>query len=400
MIDFDTYTKLENEWYNQKQPLVETGKYKEAISITENYLERLSGDYGQEWSGKLGKQLLTSLINISHKIKDYDYALQKCVELSKIDFNKILGHDGGWAEFYLGATYYELGNMEKAKEYLLIAKKKSGGRCMSLLGTDKYKQFLKSCEPSKEQVKMQKAFDKLSKLFKDEEITEDIDLFIKNMVKSGFFSEEDMLIGLRNFVEYNYEDCSSKLKSKQLPSILSLYNEVYSNKKEPVNFRKLDAAFHQLAQNGFVVQHAIGNTDDEGFEECKDEAMHHDREAWKSFTITEARRIKQFLGLPEHAGLEGLAKALQLRFYANINNDEIILGKDNKTLVYRTLECHVQTARKRKQMEYHPCKSVGIIEYSGFAKTIDERITCECLSCYPDITDNSCCCAWQFTLNE
>ena len=34
-----------------------------------------------------------------------------------------------------------------------------------------------------------------------------------------------------------------------------------------------------------------------------DEAMHHDREAWKSFTITEARRIKQFLGLPEHAGL-------------------------------------------------------------------------------------------------
>ena len=93
-------------------------------------------------------------------------------------------------------------------------------------------------------------------------------------------------------------------------------------------------------------------------------------------------------------------KALQLRFYANINNDEIILGKDNKTLVYRTLECHVQTARKRKQMEYHPCKSVGIIEYSGFAKTIDERITCECLSCYPDITDNSCCCAWQFTLNE
>lgn len=273
MIDFDTYTELENEWYNQKQPLVEAGKYEEAISITEHYLEKLSGDYGQEWSGKLGRQLLISLINISHKIKDYDYALQKCVELSKIDFNKISGHDGGWAEFYLGATYYELGNMEKAKEYLLIAKKKSGGRCMELLGTDKYKLFLKSIEPSKEQVRMQKAFDKLSKLFKDEEIAEDIDLFVKNMVKSGFFSEEDMLVGLRNYVEYNYEDYTSKLKSKQLPSLLSLYNEIYSNKSEPVNFRKLDAAFNQLAQNGFVAQHAIGNTDDEGFEECKDEAI-------------------------------------------------------------------------------------------------------------------------------
>lgn len=82
-----------------------------------------------------------------------------------------------------------------------------------------------------------------------------------------------MLVGLRNYVEYNYEDYTSKLKSKQLPSLLSLYNEIYSNKNEPVNFRKLDAAFNQLAQNGFVAQHAIGNTDDEGFEECKDEAI-------------------------------------------------------------------------------------------------------------------------------
>lgn len=131
-----------------------------------------------------------------------------------------------------------------------------------------------------------------------------------------------------------------------------------------------------------------------------DEAIHHDREAWRSFTVIEAKRIKQFLGLPERAGLEGLAQALQLRFYANINEDEIILEKDGNTLTYRTLDCRVQTARKRKQMEYHPCKSVGIIEYAGFAKAIDERITCECLSCYPDITDPTCCCAWRFTLNE
>ncbi len=131
-----------------------------------------------------------------------------------------------------------------------------------------------------------------------------------------------------------------------------------------------------------------------------DEAIYHDEEAWKSFTVIEAKRIKQFLGLPQHAGLEGLAKALKLRFYANINEDEIILSPDGKTLIYRTLECRVQAARERKQMGYYPCKSVGIIEYSGFAKTIDERITCKCLSCYPAITDNSCCCAWEFSLEE
>ena len=36
-----------------------------------------------------------------------------------------------------------------------------------------------------------------------------------------------------------------------------------------------------------------------------EEAMYHDVEAWKRFTVTEARRIKKFLGLPERPGLEG-----------------------------------------------------------------------------------------------
>ena len=54
-----------------------------------------------------------------------------------------------------------------------------------------------------------------------------------------------------------------------------------------------------------------------------EEAMYHDVEIWKKFTVVEALKLKNFLHLPEHAGLEGLAKALSLRFYANINDDEI-----------------------------------------------------------------------------
>ena len=129
-----------------------------------------------------------------------------------------------------------------------------------------------------------------------------------------------------------------------------------------------------------------------------DEAMEHDANAWARFTVIEAKKIKAFLGLPERAGLEGLSKALRLRFYANINEDEIIL--EGNTLTYRTLECRVQTARKRKGMPFHPCKPVGVIEYSGFAKTIDDRISCECVSCFPEVTDSGCACAWRFTLRE
>ena len=87
-----------------------------------------------------------------------------------------------------------------------------------------------------------------------------------------------------------------------------------------------------------------------------DEAMYHDAEAWRRFTVIEAKRIKAFLGLPERAGLEGLARALQFRFYANLNEADIIVDEDGKTLVYRTRECRVQRARERKGMPFHPCK--------------------------------------------
>ena len=149
-----------------------------------------------------------------------------------------------------------------------------------------------------------------------------------------------------------------------------------------------------------------------------DEAMFHDVEIWKRFTVTEARRIKAFLHLEEHPGLEGLATALRLRFYGSINEDSVELIYDDpenadgpsaskntnapkaSRLVYTMVDCRVQTARAKKGMEFHPCKPVGEVEYSGFAKEIDDRIVCCCLSCYPDITDTGCCCKWEFTYRD
>lgn len=127
------------------------------------------------------------------------------------------------------------------------------------------------------------------------------------------------------------------------------------------------------------------------------EAMEHDANAWRRFTVIEAKRIKQFLNLPEQAGLEGLAQALRFRLYAPLNEDQIEI--EANTLIYRVLDCRVQTARSRKGMPFHPCKPVGIIEYDGFAKTIDPRISVSCTSCCPDITDAGCACAWVFTLH-
>ena len=131
-----------------------------------------------------------------------------------------------------------------------------------------------------------------------------------------------------------------------------------------------------------------------------DGAMDCDKEIWRSFTVTEAKRIKEFLGLPDRAGLEGLEQAMRLRLYANLNDESYDIG--GNTMVYRTLNCRVQRARSRKGMEWHPCKAIGEIEYAQFAKVIDDRISCRCISCYPDITEDERegCCAWEFTLEE
>ena len=79
-----------------------------------------------------------------------------------------------------------------------------------------------------------------------------------------------------------------------------------------------------------------------------DEAMYHDQEAWKRFSPVEARRIKKFLGLGEHPGLEGLAKALPLHIVDRANTCEVI--KEEGRVVNRVIDCRVQSARSRKGM--------------------------------------------------
>ena len=128
-----------------------------------------------------------------------------------------------------------------------------------------------------------------------------------------------------------------------------------------------------------------------------EEAMYHDVEAWRRFAVIEARRIREFLHLPDHPGLEGLAKALLLRLDDRCNQTDLRWQSDG-SLVYRNVTCRVQNARARKGMPYHPCKHVGVVEYGVFAKAIDDRIRCRCVSCYPDITDESCACAWEFSI--
>jgi uncharacterized protein DUF6125 len=129
-----------------------------------------------------------------------------------------------------------------------------------------------------------------------------------------------------------------------------------------------------------------------------EKAIELDTEAWEKFTVIEAKRIMKRHKIPENSGLEGLKKALGFRLYAFLNVQDIRNETEN-SFEFMMVDCRVQSARKRKGMDLFPCKSVGIVEYTGFAKTIDPRIKTECLQCPPDAeSGKEFYCGWRFSI--
>ena len=128
-----------------------------------------------------------------------------------------------------------------------------------------------------------------------------------------------------------------------------------------------------------------------------DVAIEADTEAWRSFTVIEAKRIMERLGVLPGGGMAALVQCLKHRFYARLNlQDEVELSE--RRVVFRMLECRVQSARKRRGLPDFPCKSVGEVEYAEFARTVDPRIQTRCIACPPDNHPPQYWCAWEFTL--
>ena len=127
-------------------------------------------------------------------------------------------------------------------------------------------------------------------------------------------------------------------------------------------------------------------------------AIEIDRMAWEHFTVVEAKRIMARLGLEPGGGIPALVECLNHRLYARLNLQEAFEVTDNRA-VFRMVDCRVQSTRKRKGLPDFPCKTVGIVEYAGFARTIDPRIETRCIACPPDPHPEEFWCAWEFVLN-
>jgi hypothetical protein len=163
------------------------------------------------------------------------------------------------------------------------------------------------------------------------------------------------------------------------------------SKKELLDVFK-DAALNWLAHDGLwfrAVEDRYG----------LDAAMELDKAAWENFTVVEAKRIRKRLGLGEGGGIPALVRTLKFRLYAQINVQEITEVSATRC-VFQMKTCRVQEARRRQGLADFPCQNVGIVEYSGFARTIDPRIETKCLLCPPDPHPDGTWCAWEFTLRS
>jgi len=126
-------------------------------------------------------------------------------------------------------------------------------------------------------------------------------------------------------------------------------------------------------------------------------AIDADRAAWERFTVIEAKRIMARLGIEPGGGISALLRCLEQRLYARLNTQEAAEVSDTRA-VFMMRECRVQVARKRKGLPDFPCKSVGLVEYTEFARTVDPRIRTRCITCPPDDHGEGVWCAWEFSL--
>lgn len=167
------------------------------------------------------------------------------------------------------------------------------------------------------------------------------------------------------------------LLDMQREALLELSNEIGKN------WLAMDGLWFQAVESAYGMNEA---------KRCNDSC-------WTRFSPYEAWAIKEFLGLPEKAGLEGLKRALRFRLYARINLQSIIDESPN-SIIFQMNDCRVQSARNRAGLEDYPCKSAGLVEYSRFAEAIDPRLRTECVGCPPDEHPKEWYCAWRFSMPQ
>ena len=125
-------------------------------------------------------------------------------------------------------------------------------------------------------------------------------------------------------------------------------------------------------------------------------AVEINKDVQNCYAAVESRRIKELLRL-EGDDLSTLERALPLAF-EHSGMDFGIQRISENTLQLTKQLCLPQVTRKRKGLPEYPCKEVGLVTQSAFARGINANIRVTCLLAPPDEHPENIWCQWLYKI--
>ena len=128
-----------------------------------------------------------------------------------------------------------------------------------------------------------------------------------------------------------------------------------------------------------------------------DTAVKIDLKNWEKQAVTEARRLKEAMGLKNG----GIATILTILSFMSWQLTSPLFESEAETplkTVIHYKRCAVQEGREKAGKPLFPCKNMKLTLLSGIARVVNPEVMIRCISCPPDEPKADYWCKWELNL--
>lgn len=130
-----------------------------------------------------------------------------------------------------------------------------------------------------------------------------------------------------------------------------------------------------------------------------DTAVKIDLKNWEKQAVTEARRLREALGL-KGSGIDTVLTILSFMSWQLTSPLFKCEIETPSKVVIHYKQCAVQEGRGKAGKSVFPCKNMKLTLLSSIAKVVNPRIKLSCIFCPPDEQIVDYWCKWEFNLGS